>query len=253
VRIYAGFARFYTKGPYPEYSRTMAELLPRVLERFRAKTSTVLDLACGDGTFAVELARRGYHVTGVDLSLEMLEFARENARDAGVMIDFVQQDMRSLDLLGRFDLVTCWYDSLNYLLEYEDLVATFIHVAKVLNPNGLFIFDMNTRYALSVYWQRHPAYVQQDTDEFFEVHRPVYDYERDIAIVRITGFYREGEVWHRIDEVHRERAYTLAQIREALRKASLEELACWGSLREMKPPAPDSGRVWFVARRAGTL
>ncbi len=248
--IYHEFARFYTCGPYPEYSRAMAELLPRVLERFGAKPETVLDLACGEGTFAVELARRGYRVVGVDISPRMLELARGKAREAGVTVDFIHQDMRSLNLSKKFDLVTCWYDSLNYLLEYEDLERTFANVAEVLNPDGLFIFDMNTRYALSVHWQRHPPYVQQDTEDLFEVHRPSYDYERAIATLKITGFFREGGAWHRFDEVHQERAYTLAQIREALESAGLVELACWGSLREMTPPKPNSGRVWFVVHGA---
>jgi len=246
MSIYREFARFYSWGPYPDYSRRMAELLPQVLERFGAKPKTILDLACGEGTFAVEMARQGYKVTGVDLSSEMLRLAREKAEEAGVTVDFVQQDMRGLSLDEEFDLVTCWYDSLNYLLEHEELVATFRNVARVLSSNGLFIFDMNTRYCLAVYWQRHPAYVQQDTGELFEVHRPGYDYERDIASMRITGFYREGEIWHRFDEVHRERGYTLEQIKQALREAGLRELACWGNLREMSEPKPDSGRVWFV-------
>jgi SAM-dependent methyltransferase len=250
MKIYGEFARFYARGPYPEYSRAMAELLPRVLERFGAKPRTVPDLAYGEGTFAVELARLGYRVTGVDLSPEMLELAREKAREAGVTVEFLRQDMRSLDLPEGFDLVTCWYDSLNYLLEHEDLLKTFANVAEVLNPGGLFIFDMNTRYGLAVGWQRHSAYVQQDTMDLFEVHRPSYDYERDIATLRIIGFIREGEIWRRFDETHRERAYTLAQIRGALERAGLVGAACWGSLREMTPPEPDSGRVWFVAQHA---
>jgi len=246
MSIYREFACFYSWGPYPDYSRRMAELLPSVLERFGAKPKKILDLACGEGTFAVEMARQGYKVTGVDLSSEMLRLAREKAEEAGVEVRFIQQDMRGLSLGEEFDLVTCWYDSLNYLLEYEELVATFRSVARVLTSDGLFIFDMNTRYCLAVYWQRHPAYVQQDTEELFEIHRPSYDHERDIATVRITGFFRERNVWHRIDEVHRERGYPLEQIKRALGEAGLRELACWGNLREMSEPKPDSGRVWFV-------
>jgi len=230
MTIYREFARFYACGAYPDYSRRMAELLPPVLERFEARPKTVLDLACGEGTFAVEMARQGYKVTGVDLSPEMFRLAREKAEEAGVEVRFIQQDMRGLSLDEEFDLVTCWYDSLNYLLEYEEFVAAFKNVARVLSSDGLFIFDMNTRYCLAVYWQRHPAYVQQDTGELFEVHRPGYDYERD--------------------EVHRERGYTLEQIKQALREADLCELACWGNLREMSEPKPDSGRVWFVCRPA---
>jgi SAM-dependent methyltransferase len=249
MSIYCEFALFYAKGPYSEFSRTVVELLPQVLERFGAKPKTVLDLACGEGTFAVIMAQRGYEVTGVDLSPEMLRFAGEKAKEAEVEVRFIQQDMRDLKLNERFDLVTCWYDSLNYLLEYEELVRTFANIAQVLNPGGLFIFDINTIYGLAVNWQRHPAYVQQDTSEPFEVHQPSYDYDRNLATMRITGFVREGENWRRINEEHRERGYTLEEIREALKHTSLEELACWGSLREMSEPKPDSGRVWFVARR----
>jgi len=251
--LYREFALLYTKGPYPEYSRRVAELLPRVLERFGLKPKRVLDLACGEGTFAVELAKRGYQVTGVDLSPEMLSLAREKAKEAGVEVRFVEQDMRDLKLDERFDLVTCWYDSLNYLLEHDELVKTFHNVARVLSPGGLFIFDMNTRYGLAVGWQRHPCTVEVDRPDLFIAHRPSYDYERNIATLRITGFIkekeREGECWRRVDEEHKERGYTLEEIREGLKRAGLEELACWGNLREMAPPKPDSGRVWFVAEK----
>lgn len=62
--VYREFARFYAAGLYPEYSRRMAELLPPVLERFRAKPTTILDLACGEGTFAVIMAQRGFKSNG---------------------------------------------------------------------------------------------------------------------------------------------------------------------------------------------
>lgn len=66
--IYQAFAEFYTKGPYPNFSRRVAELLPSVLERFGAKPRAILDLACGEGTFAVLMAQKGFQMTGVDAS-----------------------------------------------------------------------------------------------------------------------------------------------------------------------------------------
>lgn len=249
MSIYAKFAQFYAKGPYPEFSKRVAELLPGILERFGAKPRTILDLACGEGTFAVLMAQKGFKVTGVDASSQMLHFAKGKAKEAGVEVRFINQDMRSLSLTEKFDLVTCWYDSLNYLLDYDDLVKTFANVAQVLNPGGLFVFDMNTRYGLVVGWQRYPAYVEQDSERFFEIHRASYDYEHNIATTRITGFVKEGELWRRMDEEHKERGYSLEEIRSALRRAGLEELACWGSLQEMTPPKPESGRVWFVVKQ----
>lgn len=247
--VYKAFAEFYAKGPYPAYSERMAELLPAVLERFGAQPRKVLDLACGEGAFAVAMAKRGYRVTGVDLAPEMLRFAQERAKGVQVEAVFIQGDMRDLAFNEEFDLVTCWYDSLNYLLELEDLKKTFRGVCRALRPGGLFIFDMNTIYGLAVGWQQHPCYVQQETPELLDIHRTSYDFEKNIATLRITGFRREGEFWRRMDEEHKERGYTLEQIKDALGEAGLKELACWGSLREMSEPKPDSGRVWFVARK----
>ncbi len=96
--MYNEFARFYVKGDWPRYSAQMARILPSVLEHFGLWPRTILDLACGEGTFAVAMAKRGLQVTGVDQSPEMLEIARGRAANEGVKIKFLQQDMRSLYL-----------------------------------------------------------------------------------------------------------------------------------------------------------
>jgi ubiquinone/menaquinone biosynthesis C-methylase UbiE len=235
----------------------MAELLPEVLRRMAAEPKTLLDLACGEGTFALAMAKAGLEVTGLDLSEDMLEIARRRADEAGpqpdgraLKIKFVQADMRSFARAERFDLATCWYDSLNYLVEPDDLVAAFTAVARALAPGGLFIFDMNTTAGLAVMWRSQPFYVAQNTPEAFDAHINSFDFEKGIATKRIVGFIRRGPCWMRIDEEHRERAYTLGSIRMALKASGLEEVACWGSLEEMSEPAPEAGRVWFVAKPA---
>jgi ubiquinone/menaquinone biosynthesis C-methylase UbiE len=249
MTIYEKFAHFYAKGPYPQYSQRMAELLPSVLERFGVKPRTILDLACGEGAFAVAMAKKGLQVTGVDLSQYMLEFAGEQAKKENVNVEFLLQDICSLPFEERYDLVTCWYDSLNYLLELEDLEKAFAGAYRALKKGGLFIFDMNTIYGLAVNWQLHPCNVEQDTSELFEIHRPGYDSEKNIATLRITGFVKERNGWTRIDEEHKERGYSIEEIRQYLKKIGLQELACWGSLQEMSELKPDSGRVWFIMQK----
>jgi len=241
MSIYERFARFYTRGPYPQYSERMAEIISSVLERFGARPRAILDVACGEGTFAVAMAKKGFQVTGIDRSSRMLEFARKRAERENVQVEFFLQDMRSLSFEEKFDLVTCWYDSLNYLLELEDLEGTFEGVYRALRADGLFIFDMNTIYGLAVGWQRHPSLVQQDTPEIFEVHRHEYDFERNLATAIITGFVKEGNKWVRTDEKHQERGYSLHDIRKCLEESGLQELRCWGNLQEMTELRPDSG------------
>ena len=249
MSTYEKFAYFYTKGPYPQYTERMAELLPAMLERFGAEPRTILDLACGEGTFAVVMAKKGFQVMGIDLSPQMLQFARKRAEKENVNVEFFLHDMRSLPFEERFDLVTCWYDSLNYLLELEDLEKTFAGVWQALKKAGLFIFDMNTIYGLAINWQRYPCNIQQDTPELLEIHRPSYDFEKNIATLRIVGFVKERRRWTRMDEEHKERGYSLEEIRQCLKKAGLKELACWGSLQEMSGPKPDNGRVWIVTQK----
>lgn len=246
---YSKFAYFYAHGPYTQYSRAMAVLLPGVLKRFHMKPKKILDVACGEGTFCIAMAQKGYHITGVDNSASMLEIARERASKEKVNVQFLLQDMRFLDVQDEYDLVTCWYDSLNYLLEVGDLAKAFSCVNRALRSGGLFVFDMNTIYGLSVNWQRSPCTVQQDTGAVFEIHRTSYDVERNIATLRITGFAKEKGGWRRMDEEHRERGYSLKEVQECLQHSGLKELARWGNFKERSEPTQDSGRIWFIVKK----
>jgi SAM-dependent methyltransferase len=248
---YSAFAPLYSRGPYTRYSQRMAELLPEVLAEFSASPQRLLDLACGEGSFAVAMAARLPQVTGVDRSPQMLELARARGRACGVTVDFQQHDLTRLPFQSTFDLVTCWFDSLNYLLELSDLELAFDGAARALRPGGLFIFDMTTRCGLQANWHGQTSLVEQDTAEVFIVHRLGYDFERDLASVQITAFVRQaaGGLWQRIDEQHQQRAYPIAQMRAALARAGFTELACWGNLGERAALQADSRRAWFVMQK----
>jgi len=250
--IYERFADFYAHGPYPGYSRRMAELVPLTLRKLDVHAKTILDVACGEGTFAVAMAKQGFDVTGLDLSPHMLGIARRRADQESLGVRLVLGDMRSLGFGSRFDLVTCWYDSLNYLLHGREILAAFTGISEALNPGGVFIFDMNTIYGLAVLWRSHPFFVAQDAPDIFDVHINSYDAETKTATKRIVGFARQGGIWDRIDEEHVERGYSLEEIRTCLADSGLEEIACWASLENWTAPGPETGRVWFVAKRSAT-
>lgn len=249
MAIYKKFAHIYVRGRYSLFSKRVAEALPAILEKFNLRPRRILDIACGEGTFAIEMARKGFEVVGVDISEEMLKFAEEKARRENVNVKFLCRDMRSLDFDEEFDLVTCWYDSLNYLLTLEDLEKAFASAYRALGNGGLFIFDMNTKYGLAVGWARRSCYIEQETEDVLEIHRVSYDFETDTATLRITGFIKEGDAWIRFDEEHKEKGYTLREIRGCLKRTGFRELACWGNLRDMSEPQPNSGRVFFVVQK----
>jgi ubiquinone/menaquinone biosynthesis C-methylase UbiE len=251
INIYKKFASIYANGQYTVYSQKMAKLFPSILRQFKITPKNILDIACGEGTFALEMAKSGYHVTGVDYSLDMLELARKKIINKKQNIKFLYMDMRSLKFLEEFDIVTCWFDSLNYLLDKKDLEDTFKGVSKALKKGGLFIFDMNTIYGLSVQWQEDPCTIEQDLPDLLEIHQTTYDPKRRIASLKVTVFIKKNNKWIRIEEVHKERGYTLNEIRQCLDKANLKELACWGSLDPKIEPTSKTGRVWFVTRKTG--
>lgn len=243
------FAEVYSNYGYNEFSARVAERLPRVLAKLRVKPRQVLDLTCGEGTFAVKMARKGYRTTGVDQSPGMLRLARRKAREALVRVRFIESDIRSLQFHEEFDLVTSWYDSLNYLLHLNDLKAAFAGALRALRPGGFFIFDMNTPETLSKGWQRHPSFVEVDTRDAFVIHRSTWDARTRIATLKVTCFVLRNRHWLRIDELHRERGYALPQIRACLRRVGFTEVACWGSFQKLSPPRRGDRKYWFAVRR----
>jgi SAM-dependent methyltransferase len=252
MSVYRRFAEIYALGPYPGYSLTALDLLPAVFDRYAIPApGKLLDLACGEGSFSTAMAKDGWKVTGIDQSPDMIELASKQAHQNDAAVEYVVQDMRQPLPAHNFDLVTCWYDSLNYMLSEDDLRQVFRNVFSALKPNGVFLFDMNTIYGLAVGWQRQQCYIQQNISEVFEIHRTAYDYERQIASVQITAFVLQGDLWERIDELHQERGYRLEEIHEGVTTAGFDVLDTVGSLREFTPPKADSNRVWVIARRPG--
>ena len=248
--VYDQFASIYQRGPYLHFSRSLAEsILPEYLEELGLSPKNWLDIACGEGSLAVTMAERGCRMTGIDRSPQMIDLAKGRAATAGVKVDFRVEDMRSLPFEGEFDLVTCFFDSLNYMLTVRDLQDAFKGAFRALRPGGFYIFDMNTVYGLAVDWMRQQTYIQNETDDFLELHQQDFDYENQVASMQITVFRKEGEHWTRFDETHRERGYPIADIQFLLNKAGFEIAGMYGSLSKRSPVQTTSSRVWFTARK----
>ena len=137
---------------YGRWGDYVEEMLGKYLA---ARPELVLDLACGTGSMTLELAGRGYDMIGVDLSEEMLAEATDRMYlmiDDGVLPEegrrplFLCQDIRNFELYGTVGAAVCCLDSLNYLIGDGELERVFATVHNYLDPNGLFIFDMNTPY-----------------------------------------------------------------------------------------------------------
>jgi SAM-dependent methyltransferase len=250
MALYDKFATIYQRGPYLRFSQVIVEtILPEYLEELGIEPEKVLDIACGEGSFAVGMSKLGYAVTGVDQSPQMISLAKAKAQAEGEAVEFYVEDMRSLQFDNEFDLATCFFDSVNYMLTVKDLDDAFQNAYQALKPGGFYIFDMNTIFGLAVDWMRAKTYIQNEGDDFIEIHRQEYDYENQIATMHVIIFKQQGELWERIDEAHHERGYPIADIQYLLTQMGFTIMGMYGSLRKRTEVTTNSPRVWFVVRK----
>lgn len=207
---------------------------------------TVLDLACGTGNTVWPLAKRGLHVTGLDLSAPMLKAARAKASAANLVAEFVCGDMTRLSYDRRFDLVTSFQDGINYLTGEEDLHGLCRGVAAALRDGGLFLFDLNL---VDQYEREEGERVHVvDLDEVFMAYKSCYLPERAVWSIQVTGFLPTANGWRRFDERHEEKNHSLVEVEEALNAHGFT-LQHTYAMFTREAPAPDTRRLMLVARR----
>ncbi|GAB7386611.1 class I SAM-dependent methyltransferase [Bacillaceae bacterium] len=244
--VYQGFAYVYDRlmqdAPYDRWVDYALRFLPEK----RPRETTVVDLACGTGAVAIPLAVRGYRVIGIDLSEDMLAVAGEKARRGGAELVLLQQDMREWTAGAPVDAVLCFCDSLNYLLHEEDVRRTFRRVFAELREGGVFLFDVHSEYKLErVFAGQTFTWVEEDLAYIWDA---AYDADARIATHELTIFVREGGVYRRFDETHRQRAYPLPQLIRWLEEAGFALLSCTKDFTE-EPPDERCERIFFAARK----
>ena len=216
-----------------------------ILAREGAKPRTVVDLACGTGSVTAILARMGYPVLGVDMSEEMLTEAMGKVMDMDNPPRFICQKLQQLHLPRAVDLAVCALDSLDYITDPEDCREAIRRVYKVLNPGGIFIFDVNTPEKLRA--MDGQVFLDED-DDVYCVWRGEFDEETNICTYWMDLFQRQGKTWQRSYEEHREYAYSEAQLRTYLKEAGFTGIEVYAD-RRFEAPAEGEQRIYFKARK----
>ena len=190
-----------------------------------AEKNLVVDLACGTGKLTEILADRGYDVMGIDLSEEMLSMALERRDKLRHRTLYLCQDMREFELYGTAGAFISVGDSVNYLLTDEDMVKLFKRVNTFLFPRGIFVFDFKTLY----------------------LYRDVIG-DRTIAELFIKeSDDPEDNAFRKYQEIHRQRGYTLDEMKEFAKAAGLAWITEMDS-DTMGPVREDSERILCVVQ-----
>lgn len=200
------------------------------------KPTNALEVACGTGKISRMLAEEGLHMTGVDISEEMIEEAKKLCNEAGLSIDFFVSDVCEMSLGKKFDCAFSFFDSLNNILEYDKFIAALTRVREHLKMGGCFLFDLNTAYAFEM-----RMFDQKETDKHAKVrYRWISHWDRDNKICRI-----DMEFWtnkERFAETHWQKAYTNEEIFEAMEKAGFKRVRIYDAY-SLNPPRAKSDRV----------
>ncbi len=221
------------------------DYLYSLFEKFDRAPTLMLDLACGTGEFSNRFANKGVSVIGVDISYDMLSIAREKSAEQQNDILYLCQDAAELDLYGTVDGAICCLDSLNHITDYGDFCNAIARVSLFLEKDRLFIFDLNTEYKHSCVLGNNTFVI--DTNDVYCVWQNEYQGNNTVEI-NLDFFTREDNVYLRTGESFCERAYTSAEIENALNKAGLKTEAIYEEMSQNKP-CDTTQRVVYVTRK----
>ena len=251
MEAYTGFAEVYDlfmdNVPYEQW----AEYITGLLRDYGIEDGLVLDLGCGTGTMTELLAEAGYDMIGIDQSEEMLEEALEKKEASGHDILYLCQDMREFELYGTVRAIVCVCDSMNYILEEEEILDILSAAAyNYLDYDGLFIFDLNTEYKYREILGEQT--IAENREEGSFIWENYYDEAQRINEYQLTLFVKEKEdLYRKFEETHYQRAYSLDTVRNLVERSGLRLLHMYDAFTR-EPAREDSERIYVICQREKT-
>ncbi len=241
---YDSFSRVYDRLMSDCDYKARADYLLGLFSKYAHKPKLLLDLCCGTGTLSVEMCKKGVEVIAVDASEGMLDRAASRAREENVDILWLCQDAAELDLYGTVDGAVCTLDSVNHIVDKDDLQSAFSKVSLFLEKGCLFIFDSNTEY-------KHEAvlgsnnFVIED-DGIYCVWQNFYD--APYTDITLDFFVKEGEAYKRTSEQLTERVYSVSELTDMAQNSGFEVVGVFDDMTE-NAPRQDSERLIFVLKK----
>ncbi|QFQ99462.1 class I SAM-dependent methyltransferase [Streptomyces phaeolivaceus] len=207
----------------------------------------VLELCCGTGTVLQHLAGRGYAVTGLDRSANMLERAKEKL---GPSVPLVRAELPEVPVENSFDAVLCVFDSVNYLCDEAAVQETLRSVHGVLRPGGSFIFDVNSYRKLSELFGS--SHYGDDLDDFAYVWRNRFEPDTSCCDFLITLFVRSPDgTYARYEEHHRQRAYERSHMASLAKSAGFSGVEVYDDYSRRQAGPETARETWVLTKTLG--
>jgi SAM-dependent methyltransferase len=230
-----------------DYEQWISFFKERVTHDNKKHPIRVLDIGCGTGEIAIRLAKEGYEVVGVDLSEDMLAVANNKAMEAGVRVEFYQQDMVEISGLEPFDVIVIFCDSLNYLRTEEDVQKTFQNVFGLLKHDGLLLFDVHSVYKMDSIFLDGP-FVSSDEEVSFIWN--CFEGEHPHSVEHELSFFVKNEHnddYTRFDEFHEQRTFPIQTFKNWLEEIGFKFIDVLADFSN--PVQETSERILFTAKK----
>ncbi len=245
--MYGEFAAVYDRLTQEvDYPAWAAHYQGMLAQRGVAAGSRVLEAACGTGNLTIHLARH-YQLLPGDQSPEMLSVAALKARNAGLTLPFVRQDMRNLSAHRPAQAVVCGCDGVNYLLTKADLRRFLKSAWEVLAPGGVIAFDISSFHKLSQVLGHNTLGMKEE--DICYLWRNAWQAGSRRLSMALSIFVKTPDgLWRLIEETQTQRAWLQEEVEEALEEAGFESAACYGDMT-LGQPAKNARRLHFCATK----
>ncbi len=243
-KTYTALAPYYDRLMDDVNYQSWIKYVKQICALFHKKPQSILDLGCGTGSPMLYLLKEGYNVIGIDASLDMLKVAKNKLNIYKPIL--LLSEFQNFFIKTKVDLTLSLFDSLNNLVGEDELLRTFSNVAKCLTEGGIFMFDMNTIYGLSL--MNASSTFTKESNGIYSIWKSQFDKPKSLTTLRITLFVSNNGQYKRIDETHVERGYSFSKIRQLLKRNGFCKIIFYEHL-SFRRPGPRTKRVMVAAEK----
>lgn len=245
--MYQQFAQVYDDLMLEDIDyKKWVEYIEEIFSSLESTPQKIIDLACGTGNITIPLAQKGYHMVGIDISQDMLAIAEQKARKEFVKVQWLCQDIKDLKGFVNKDAVICACDGMNYILKNEDLQSVFLRVYHSLKTEGIFTFDMNSKYKIEKILAKDTfAYSGEEVSYIWDNY---YDAKEHIIDFELSFFVKDEGSYRRFNEMHQQKAYSIEEIVDLLKKVGFQYIKYYDAFTFNKPSSY-SERIQYVVRK----
>ena len=227
MEVFQDYAYYYNAFYQDKDYYSEAKQIDALLRKYGNKGNHIINFGCGTGRHDIELSFMGYQCTGIDMSNIMVQIAKENADKTEKNIKFLVADVRTYSEQSKYDAVISLFHVMSYQVDNTDIISTFCSARNVLNPNGLFLFDV--WYGPGVLSDKPNIRVKEVEDDKYRlirIARPVMDDRRNIVDVyyEVLIIDKESNETKTIQELHRMRYFFRPELEFYLKESGFELL-----------------------------